>query len=348
MTLSYRASGLLAHLRATVQPGQAIDTAALERPEHREGRDAIRAMLRELADAGHVHTGRHQDPRGRWTRATILLPASGNTQVTPRTENPSSVETKPQVTPKTGFPASVNPASVKPSTVNTTFPQVGPKTENPASENPSSVPTRAYTRAVPPLPTGARGTSTPSGTSATNPAPSGAVRAHTSASTGARTRTALEHLNATAVQRPDAYALVSTWAQQLDVPLRPAVQRGLAKAVDDLLRDLGPRADLHVLRAALDRWAVDGRTVAFLPHAYDDAARAARAQHRGSTGHSTPDVPASRVQPPTRPVSKRAAKALSYLAPDDPLRAEWGMAPESVVDQSTGFSPRVIEGGRSA
>jgi len=333
VTLSYRASGLLAHLRATVHPGQPIDTPSLARPEHREGRDAVRAMLRELETAGHVQITRAQDARGRWSWSTTLLPHTGNTQVEPKTENPASVNTNPQVTPKTAFPASVHPASDNPESVGTEFPQVTPKTGKPASENPP----HARARAVLPTPVGSGSTSSSELT--TQPR---AAAAATRTSAAARTRDRLTDLNATAVRHPDAWALVSTWAHDLAVPIRSNTQRALARQVDDLLTDLGPRADLTILRTALDRWARDGRTPRFLVHAYDDAARAHRA---ATTPPTSTDVPGSRVHQPAQP-TKRLAKALAALHPDDPFLSQFQAGAEPAALPPGEF--RVIEGGRSA
>lgn len=178
-----------------------------------------------------------------------------------------------------------------------------------------------------------------------------AAATRTSAQTPAheRTRARLAELSANAVKHPDGLALVLAWERQLPDPLRPAVRAALAKQIDTLLTDLGTRANLPTLRAALDDWATRGRTPGFLAHCYDDATQRARA------ALTSQDVPGSRVQPPAGgrpPLSKRAAKALSYLAPDDPLRAEFGMPVAAPVQDSppavAGFNPLIIEGGRSA
>lgn len=147
-------------------------------------------------------------------------------------------------------------------------------------------------------------------------APSGASRTSAGAPAHEHTRARLAELNDTAVRRPDAYALVSTWAQALTTPIRTETQRALAKHVDQLLADLGPRADLTTLRAALDDWANRGRTPGFIINCYDDAARATRA------ALTSQDVPGSRVQPPAKAPTRRLAKALAALHPDDPARAE--------------------------
>lgn len=295
MTLSYRASGLLAHLHATTTPGQPVDTAGLARPEHREGRDAIRAMLRELAAAGHVTIDRRQDARGHWSTTTTLLPASGNPLVAPETAQPAPVKPSPQVRPETDSPAPVNPP-------------------------------RAHAHAVLPTPVGSG--STTSSEITTKPL---AAAAATRTSAHAR----LAELNDTAVQRPDAYALVSTWARDLATPIRTETQRQLAKTVDTLLADLGPRADLAILRTALNDWATRGRTPGFITHCYDDAARAARA------ALNSQDVPGSRVHQPAGR-SARGDKVRGWLSVDEDYQAQ------ASENQFAAFAPRVIEGGRSA
>jgi hypothetical protein len=127
-------------------------------------------------------------------------------------------------------------------------------------------------------------------TTKNNQAPSGASRTSASAPAPTRTRTALEHLNATAVQ-PDAYTLVSAWAQTLEPPLLRDDQHPIAKAVNDLLRE---GAQPHILREALNDWTIRGRTIGFLRNCYQDAAQAARTA-------TTTDVRGSRVGPQARP-----------------------------------------------
>ena len=145
-----------------------------------------------------------------------------------------------------------------------------------------------------------------------------------------RTRARLAELSATAVTRPDSYALVSTWARNLTTPIRDSVQRQLARAIDDLRNDLRADIDLTILRTALDDWATRGRTPGFITHCYDDAAQRARA------ALTTQDVPGSRVHQPASG-SDRASKALGFLHPDDPY-----------LTQRQPGEFRVIEGGRSA
>lgn len=312
MTLSYRARGLLAHLRDEYQPGAEIDTAALAHPERREGRDAVRQMLRELADAGHIEERRAQRERGYWRTTTHL--------VTPGTEKPgpdSTRDQKPQVRPETENPAPETPGPEKPSPVENAFPQVAPEPDCPAPEKPG--PSTC-------TPEG----STSSGTSVDKePTTSASRPSRTPARTHTRERPTAAELNRTAA-RPDAYRLVASWANtQPPGRILDPDRRELAKHLDTLLAQ---GATLPILKAALDLWAAKGRTPSFLPHAYREAA--AEAQPEGNAGHSTRDVRGSRARPAARG-SARGDKARAWLAlgntDTEPSAAAW--------------SPLVIEGG---
>lgn len=146
------------------------------------------------------------------------------------------------------------------------------------------------------------------------------------ARTHTRERPTAAELNATAV-KPTAYALVASWAQGLTVPVLKPQQRELAKHVDTLLAQ---GAVLPVLRAALDLWAVEGRSPNFLPHAYAEAARAARSE--GNTGHTREDVRGSRARP-AAPRSARGEKVRGWLNLTQP------------AEEPPGWTPRMIEGG---
>ncbi|GLZ34853.1 hypothetical protein Lesp02_70400 [Lentzea sp. NBRC 105346] len=306
MTLSYRAAGLLAHLR-TLPPGP-IRTAELARPEHREGRDAVRATLRELAAAGHVETRRQQDDTGHWRTETHL--------VTPETEKPgpaTTVDTNPQVQPETENPAPDQPKPGKPFPVQSEFPQVTPETDSPAPEKP--VPSTC-------TPVG----STSSSTSVVNNSQSDASRPPARART--RERVSAAQLAATA-SKPEAWRLVAAWADTLDEPILTPDRRELAKHVDTLLAQ---GATLPTLRVALDLWATQGRTPNYLPHAYREASRAAR--QAASDERGAVDVPGSRVRGrDSAPRSARGEKVRGWLAVDD-------------EQPEPGAFLRMIEGGK--
>lgn len=330
--LSCKALGMLARLRATLRPGDRINARALERPAHREGREAVRAMLRELTAAGYVVTTRGRDDRGQWAAVTRLAdpstPGTGNPhpstnpQVGPTTGNPPRSTTpnpSPQVTPEAGNPSPATTGTENPPPVDTTKPQVTPETGNPAPENPSISTYRGHL-----------------GLQAQEPAQLPA-RTRERAHAHPRTRgTTPAELNATAT-RPAAYALVADWHNTLTIPLLDTTRRALAKAVDQL-RAQGAQDDL--LRTALNDWATRGKTPEFLRYCYEDAARTARA----ATAHAVAETGARA----TRPLSKRTRKALDYLAPDDPWRAEFGLPVASPQDALGGSELRVIDGGRSA
>ncbi|SER95806.1 hypothetical protein SAMN05216188_11884 [Lentzea xinjiangensis] len=141
-----------------------------------------------------------------------------------------------------------------------------------------------------------------------------------------RERVTPAELNTTA-SRPDAYRLVASWADTLSTPVLKPQQRELAKHVTTLLSQ---GAQLPILRDALDLWAVEGRSPNYLPHAYTEAARAARAEANG--GHSTRDVRGSRAHSPAR--SARGEKVRGWLSLTQPT-----------TEEPSGWAPRMIEGG---
>lgn len=147
--------------------------------------------------------------------------------------------------------------------------------------------------------------------------------------TPARTRERVTpaELNATAA-KPDAYRLVAAWANDLSVPVLKPQQRELAKHVDTLLSQ---GATLDILRAALDLWAREGRSPNYLPHAYAEASRAARAAH----SPSTQDVRGLHARGGARG-SARGEKVRAWLNVDNPT-----------AEPAPGWAPRMIEGGRS-
>lgn len=137
--------------------------------------------------------------------------------------------------------------------------------------------------------------------------------AHTPART--RERPTAAELSATAV-KPDAYRLVAAWADTLTVPVLTPDRRELAKHVDTLL---GQGATLPILRAALDLWAVEGRSPAYLPHAYREAARAKRSE--GKDGDSTRDVRGSRARPAAPKPSTADQRVMDAQALKERMRA---------------------------
>jgi hypothetical protein len=86
--LSFRARGIH-HFLLSFPTGWRIDSSAIARAG-KEGRDAVRAALKELEECGYLIRQREQDERGRWsTRAYIKeIPMSENHF--PMPENPTS------------------------------------------------------------------------------------------------------------------------------------------------------------------------------------------------------------------------------------------------------------------
>jgi hypothetical protein len=80
--LSFCARGLLVML-LSLPPEWHVTTAMLAE-DNPEGRDKIRAAMRELSDAGYVIVHREQGKRGRWTTRIEVFD-------TPQTEDGQSV-----------------------------------------------------------------------------------------------------------------------------------------------------------------------------------------------------------------------------------------------------------------
>ncbi|MGW0033069.1 hypothetical protein ACWDXD_25040 [Streptomyces sp. NPDC003314] len=69
--LSYRALGLLAYLTDQAE-GWVVRSEQLSRGEGREGREAVRTALRELAAAGHYRLERRKKLNGKWAMGTAV------------------------------------------------------------------------------------------------------------------------------------------------------------------------------------------------------------------------------------------------------------------------------------
>jgi len=64
--LSYRARGVLVFL-LSLPDGYALDSDSIADHTPKEGRDAVRAAMRELVSAGYLHRERSQNGKGQWT-----------------------------------------------------------------------------------------------------------------------------------------------------------------------------------------------------------------------------------------------------------------------------------------
>jgi hypothetical protein len=190
-----------------------------------------------------------------------------------------------------------------------------PPTEPPDEEDPATH--SRHTRDTPSTGTEEQGNR------GTEEAPPGAPRAHAPAPPRTRERPTAAELNDTAAQ-PDAYRLVAAWANTLSTPVLKPQQRQLGKHVDTLL---GQGATLPILRAALDLWATEGRSPNYLPHAYAEAARRARAD----AAPATQDVRGSHARGGV--VSARGEKVRGWLNLAQP------------AEEPPGWTPRMIDGG---
>lgn len=110
-SLSFRATGLLVFL-LSYPDGTTIDSNDLGKLR-KEGREAVRAAMREMREAGYLHLVKRQDERGRWVSQNVLFEEpttaedAGAEPPTPRNPSPVARAQKPanpQVTPRTGNP----------------------------------------------------------------------------------------------------------------------------------------------------------------------------------------------------------------------------------------------------
>lgn len=108
--LGFKSRGLLATI-LHYPPGFRVSSDTLA--SGRDGRDSVRAALRELEDAGYVERKKSQDDQGRWSTRLIVNENGsqkvGDPSAAPTTDFPASVEP-----PTPGFPASVGPAPENP------------------------------------------------------------------------------------------------------------------------------------------------------------------------------------------------------------------------------------------
>jgi hypothetical protein len=77
--LSFRALGLLVYLLDKPDNWR-VEAADLSRDEGREGRDAIRTALTELADLGYLVRRRLRNDKGQWLTETFLYDSPGHTE----------------------------------------------------------------------------------------------------------------------------------------------------------------------------------------------------------------------------------------------------------------------------
>lgn len=120
--LSWRAKGIAAYL-LTKPDDWRINADHLHKVG-REGRDAVRAALKELEEAGYLHRTKEQDEKGRWHTVSVLH------EVPQEDAAPSPTPGKP--TP--GKPTSENPYVGKPGLLLNTDNQVLNTSSHPSDE----------------------------------------------------------------------------------------------------------------------------------------------------------------------------------------------------------------------
>lgn len=129
--LSYRARGVLAVILSRPDNWR-TDAVGLQR-DGTEGREAIRAAMRELQAAGYVHQVRLQDERGRWRTVAMVYD-------TPTVQETLDLATNDDGFPTPGIPASGEPAVGEPGAIRRLEKKTGEEEQtNPTTPAASSV-----------------------------------------------------------------------------------------------------------------------------------------------------------------------------------------------------------------
>lgn len=142
-SLTWRARGVLAYLLSRPEGwSTSAERLAGQSPKGKEGRDSMRAVLKELEDAGYLVREKVQDERGRWSTGMVVYDFPAKTSAEPpivdstiTPEPPTLVDSKNGGSPGVGEPAVGQPAVGKPGPFN----KKETKTEN--KKDSSSPPT---------------------------------------------------------------------------------------------------------------------------------------------------------------------------------------------------------------
>jgi hypothetical protein len=138
--LSYRARGILATVLSMTDDWQTTSEELARRGK--EGRDAVRAALTELEEAGYLRRERRQDPRGRWSTQAIVYDTPSAPPVSVQEALFSGPDSTDDGIPGVGSPVVGKPGANRTPPKNTSLPtegSAGAEVEAPKPKAPADV-----------------------------------------------------------------------------------------------------------------------------------------------------------------------------------------------------------------
>lgn len=138
--LSYRARGILATILSMTDDWQTTSEELARRGK--EGRDAVRAALTELEEAGYLRREKRQDARGRWSTQAIVYDTPSAPPVWQAEESLFSGTATDDGIPGVGSPVVGNPGANRTPPKNMNLPTEGcaePAEDAPKPKNPADV-----------------------------------------------------------------------------------------------------------------------------------------------------------------------------------------------------------------